>query len=105
MARTVRRQFNNREERQPANDDPLLKQAQENVRVKQEATRQNLLHLQALEIKHLEGERAWIGKERERDVSVFNNREIAAINQRYDRLVHHMERRNNTVLAKFARVF
>lgn len=105
MARSVRRSFNNREERRPANDDALLKQAQEAVRAKQEASRQNLAHLQGLEIKHLEGERAWVGKERERDRSVFNNKEINAINQRYDRLVHRMERRNNTFLAKVGRAF
>src|SRR4051812_32534103 len=97
MARSVKRSFNNRDEQpkqegpQPANDDALLKPAQESVRAKQEASRQNLLHLQGLEIKHLEGERRWIEQERARDVSVFNTKEIGAINQRYDRLVHRME--------------
>jgi hypothetical protein len=105
MARSVRRSFNNREERRPANDDALLKQAQEAVRAKQEDSRQNLLHLQGLEIKHLEGERRWIAAEQARDVTAFNQKEITAINQRYDRLVHRMERRNNTMLAKVARVF
>src|SRR5271169_6311884 len=104
MARSVRRSFNNREERQPANDE-MVKQAQEGVRAKQEASRQNLLHLQGLEIKHLEGERRWIATEQARDVTAFNQKEITAINQRYDRLVHRMERRNNTFLAKAARVF
>src|ERR1700731_3380483 len=103
MARSVRKAWN--DGKGGGSEDDLLKRAQENVREKQEAARQNLLKLQALEIRKLEGERAWIGKERERDVSVFNNREIAAINLRYDRLVHRMERRNNTVLAKVARVF
>ena len=105
MARSVRKAWNNGNGGGGGSDDDLLKRAQENVREKQEAARQNLVNLQALEIKQLEGERAWIGKERERDVSVFNNKEIAAINQRYDRLVHRMERRNNTWLAKVARVF
>jgi hypothetical protein len=103
MARSVRRSFNNRE--QPANDDALLKQAREAIREKQEASRQNLLHLQGLEINHLQNERKWIEQERARDMSAFNTKEIGAINQRYDRIVHRMERRNNTMLAKVARVF
>ena len=36
-------------------DDELLKQAQEAVRANHETMRQNLLHLQSLEMKHLEG--------------------------------------------------
>ena len=43
-----------------ANDEALLKKAQDTVRVKQEVSRQNLLHLQGLEIKHLENERKFI---------------------------------------------
>ena len=68
-------------------------------------SRQNLLHLQGLEIKHLENERKFIGQEKAKDVSAFNNKEIAAINQRYDRLVHRMERSHNSFLGKVARVF
>jgi hypothetical protein len=103
MARSVKRAWN--DGKGGGSEDDLLRRAQENIKEKQEAARQNLLKLQALEIKQLEGERAWIGKERERDVSVFNNKEIASINLRYDRMVHRMERRNNTMLAKVARVF
>src|ERR1700730_5991337 len=106
MARSVRKSFKGANDGDGGGgDDWLLKQARANIAAKQEASRQNLLHLQGLEIKQLEGERAWIGKERERDVSVFNNKEIASINLRYDRMVHRMERRNNTMLAKVARVF
>jgi hypothetical protein len=103
MARSIRRAWN--DGRGGGSDDDMLKRAQENIKEKQESARQNLLKLQGLEIRQLEGERTWIGKERERDVSAFNNKEIAGINQRYDRLVHRMERRNNTGLAKFARLF
>ena len=87
------------------NDEALLKQARESVRSKQEASRQNLLHLQGLEIKHLENERKFITQEKAKDVTVFNNKEIAAINQRYDRMVHRMERRNDSFMGRFARVF
>jgi hypothetical protein len=103
MARSVRKAWN--EPRDLAAEDAALKQARESVRAKQEASRQNLLHLQGLEIKHLESERKWIAEQKARDVAPFNTRELAAINQRYDRLVHRMERRNNTMLAKVARVF
>ena len=103
MARSVRRAWN--DGKGGGSDDDMMNRARENVREKQESGRQNLLKLQGLEIKQLEGERTWIGKEQARDVSAFNNKEITGINQRYDRLVHRMERRNNTALAKFARVF
>ena len=92
MARPVRKQFKSANEGTlpvapvVANDEALLKKAQDTVRVKQEVSRQNLLHLQGLEIKHLENERKFIGQEKAKDVSVFNNKEIAAINHRYDRL-------------------
>jgi hypothetical protein len=89
MARSIRKNFktaNNDDGGAGGNDGELLKQAQEYVRAKQEASRQNLLHLQGLEIKHLENERKWIDQERARDVSTFNQKELAAINQRYDRL-------------------
>jgi hypothetical protein len=35
----------------------------------------------------------------------MHTKEIAAINQRYDRLGHDLARRNNTFLAKMSRVF
>jgi hypothetical protein len=103
MARSARRAWN--DGKGGGSDDDMLKRAQENVREKQEAARQNLLKLQGLEIKQLEGERAWIGKERERDVSAINDREIAGINQRYDRQRHELERRHNRLLGKISRVF
>jgi hypothetical protein len=111
MARPVRKQFRSANEGTAplapaaANDEAMLKKAQDTVRVKQEVARQNLLHLQGLEIKHLENERKFISQEKAKDVSAFNNKEIAAINQRYDRLVHRMERRHNSFLGKVARVF
>jgi hypothetical protein len=111
MARSVRKSFKSANDgtggpaAHGANDDALLKQAQDNVRTNHEATRQNLLHLQGLEIKHLENERKFITQEKARDVTAFNNKEIAAINQRYDRLVHRTERRNNSFLGQVARVF
>lgn len=107
MARSVRKTFKgaNDGDGGGGHNEALLKLAQDNVRAKHEAMRQNLIHLQGLEIKHLDGERRWIEQQKARDVSAFNAREIAAINQRYDRLVHRMERRNNTWLAKVGRVF
>jgi hypothetical protein len=85
MARPVRKQFKSANEGTipvVANDEALLKKAQDTVRVKQEVARQNLLHLQGLEIKHLENERKFIGQEKAKDVTTFNNKEIAAINHR-----------------------
>ena len=110
MPRSVRKTFKGANDGSvraaaPGNDEALLKQAQESVRAKQEASRQNLLHLQGLEIKHLENERKFITHEKAKDVTVFNNKEIAAINQRYDRMVHRMERRNDSFMGKVARVF
>jgi hypothetical protein len=111
MAKPVRKQFRSANEgtvpvvSAAANDEALLKKAQDTVRVKQEVSRQNLLHLQGLEIKHLENERKWIDQERARDVSTFNQKELSAINQRYDRMVHRMERQHNSFLGKVSRVF
>ena len=108
MARPVRKQFKSANEGSipvVANDEALLKKAQDTVRVKQEVSRQNLLHLQGLEIKHLENERKFITQEKAKDVSAFNAKEIAAINQRYDRLIYRLERQHNSVLGKVARVF
>ncbi len=110
MARPVRKQFKSANEGTvpppaAANDEALLKRAQDTVRVKQEVSRQNLLHLQGLEIKHLENERKFITQEKAKDVSTFNNKEIAAINNRYDRLIHRMERQHNSFLGKLSRVF
>ena len=68
-------------------------------------SRQNLLHLQGLEIKHLENERKFITQEKAKDVSAFNSKEISAINQRYDRMVHRMERSHSSFLGKVSRAF
>jgi hypothetical protein len=109
MARPVRKQFKSANEGTipvvVANDDALLKKAQDTVRVKQEVSRQNLLHLQGLEIKHLDNERKFIAQEKAKDVTPFNNKEIAAVDLRYDRLLHRMERRHNSFVGKMARVF
>jgi hypothetical protein len=108
MARTVRKQFKGANEGTipvVANDEALLRQAQDAVRARQEAARQNLLHLQGFELRQLENDRKMIAQEKAKDVSVFNNKEIAAINQRYDRLVHRMEQRHNSFAGKVARVF
>lgn len=103
MARSARKAWKGGEGT-AGTDGGLLKQAQESVRTNQEAARQNLLHLQALEIKQLEGERKWIGEEKARDVSAFNAREIAAINQRYDRQQHRLELRHNGFWGKMHRL-
>jgi hypothetical protein len=103
MARSVRKAWNNGNG--GGSEDDLLKRAQENIREKQEAARQNLLKLQGLEVKQLEGERTWIAQEQARDVSVLNNQEIAGINQRYDRQQHELARRHNSTLGKVHRLF
>ena len=111
MARIARKEFRSAKERtEPvasvvANDESLLKKAQDTVRVKQEVSRQNLLHLQGLEIKQLENERKWIEQQKARDHSEFNAQEIRAINGRYDRHQHRMELRHNSFWGKLHRVF
>jgi hypothetical protein len=92
------------EPRDPAAEDAFVKQAQDNVRAKNEATRQNLLHLQGLEIKHLESERKWIAEQKARDVSALNAKEIAGINNRYDRQQHRLEQRHNRFWGKMHRL-
>ncbi len=93
-------------EGRPTDDDKeLRKAAEDKIRERNETDLQTLLHLQGREVKSLESEKVWIEKERARDVATMNAKEIAAINQRYDRLDHDLARRNNTFLAKMSRVF
>ena len=86
-------------------DKELRKAAEDKIRERNETDLQTLLHLQGREVKSLESEKVWIEKERARDVATMNAKEIAAINQRYDRLDHDLARRNNTFLGKMSRVF
>jgi len=104
MAKSVRKAWNNGGRGGGGGNEEELKQARDNVRANQEATRQNLLHLQGLEIKQLEGERKWIGQEKARDVTAFNAREIAAINQRYDRQQQRLELKQNGFWGKMHRL-
>ena len=67
-------------------DKELRKVAEDKIRERNETDLQTLLHLQGREVKSLESEKTWIDKERSRDVQTMNTKEIAAINQRYDRL-------------------
>jgi hypothetical protein len=106
MAKSVKQAWNYRKSNAPDDEDKeLRKVAEDNIRTRNEEALQILLHLQAREVKSLESEKAWVEKERARDVSTMNAKEIAAINHRYDRLGHDLERRNNTFLAKVSRVF
>jgi hypothetical protein len=86
-------------------DKELRTVAEDKIRERNETDLQTLLHLQGREVKSLESEKTWIDKERARDVQTMHTKEIAAINQRYDRLDHDLARRNNTFLAKMSRVF
>ena len=89
----------------PGDEKEIRKAAEETIRERNQAALQHLVHVQGKEIKSLESEKVWIDKERARDVQPMNEREIAAINQRYDRLGHDLARKNNTFLAKVSRVF
>jgi exonuclease VII large subunit len=104
MARSVRSNFKGAGDGTGGGDDELLKQAREAVRANHETMRQNLLHLQSLEIKHLESERKWINEQKARDVSVFDRREIASINQRYDRQQQRLEQKQNGFWGKMHRL-
>ena len=86
-------------------DPELEKRAAEIVRAKDGKAIKNLADLQALEIKHLDGERKWIEQQRARDNSALNQKELAAINQRFDRQQQEMTRRHNGFRGKLSRVF
>ena len=106
MAKSVRQAWNYRKNTAPDGEDKeLRKVAEDNIRERNETDLQTLLHLQGREVKSLESEKTWIDKERSRDVQTMNDKELAAINQRHDRLAHDLARRNNTFLAKLSRVF
>ncbi len=106
MAKSVRQAWNYRKNATPDGEDKeLRKVAEEKIRERNETDLQTLLHLQGREVKSLETEKGFIDKERARDVQTMNDKEIAAIKQRYDRLDHDLARRNNTFLAKMSRVF
>ena len=106
MAKSVKQAWNYRKNTAPEGEDKeLRKVAEDKIRERNETDLQTLLHLQGREVKSLESEKTWIDKERARDVQTMNDKEIAAINQRYDRLGHDLARRNNTFLAKMSRVF
>ena len=106
MAKSVRQAWNYRKNAAPEGEDKeLRKVAEDKIRERNETDLQTLLHLQGREVKSLESEKTWIDKERGRDVQTMNDKEVVAINQRYDRLDHDLARRNNTFLAKVSRVF
>ena len=105
MARSVKRAWDYRRDNPDGGDKELRKVAEDKIRERNETDGQHLVHLQGKEIKLLESEKVWIDKERARDVQTMNDKEIAAINQRYDRLGQDLARRNNTFLAKVSRVF
>jgi hypothetical protein len=86
-------------------DKELRKVAEDKIRERNEVDLQTLIHLQGREVKTLESERTFIDKERARDVQTMHTKEIAGVNQRFDRLEHELERRRNTFLAKMSRVF
>jgi hypothetical protein len=106
MAKSVRQAWNYRKNTAPDGEDKeLRKVAEDNIRERNETDLQTLLHLQGREVKSLDSEKTWIDKERSRDVQTMNDKELASINQRHDRLAHDLARRNNTFLAKLSRVF
>ena len=86
MARSVKRAWDYRRDNPDGGDKELRKVAEDKIRERNETDLQHLVHLQGKEIKSLESEKVWIDKERARDVQTMNDKEIAAINQRYDRL-------------------
>jgi hypothetical protein len=103
MARSVRKAWDRKDN--PGDEKEMRKNAEEAVKERNDAAYQHLVHLQGKETKSLESEKVWIDKERARDVQTLNDKEINAINQRYDRLHHDLARRHNTPLAKLSRVF
>ncbi len=105
MAKSVRQAWNYRKNNPEGEDKEIRKAAEDKIRERNEADLHSLVQLQGREIKSLESEKVWIEKERARDVSSMHAKEIAGINQRYDRLDHDLARRNNTFLAKVSRVF
>jgi hypothetical protein len=103
MARSLRNSWNRKDT--PRNDKQIRDNAEKAVR-ERDAKRERELHtLQGYEIRALDRERTYVMKEQARDVKRDHEREIDAINARFDRRVSEQRRRNNSFLGRAARVF
>ncbi len=102
MAQSARRSFNRKDI--PGTEEELRRQAVDTVRERNDRAYKSLVEVQGRELKLLESERTWIEQQKARDVSPMNNKEIAGINQRYDRLQHEMQRKHNSFFGKMHRV-
>jgi hypothetical protein len=106
MAHSARKTFKVKSSGEAAgNEQELRRQAMAIVTGKNERAFRGLVELQGRELKLLESERTWVEKEKARDIAVINDKEIAAINLRYDRREHELQRKHNSFLGKVHRVF
>lgn len=114
MARSIRKEFQNPNPTPNGsaaggegggNDEELRNSAIEAVKKKNDQDFLRLTDMQGREIKHLQGERAWLEKERMRDRSAINEKQIAGINLRYDRREHDLSLKHNNFWGRLHRVF
>jgi hypothetical protein len=75
------------------------------VKERDETAFKRLQDLQGKEIKTLETEHAWLGEMQARDPNSANEKEIASLNQRFDRQQRELKLRHDGFLGKFSRAF
>jgi hypothetical protein len=89
----------------PVDQKALRDNAEKAVKERDESAFKRLQDLQGKEIKTLETEHAWLGDVRARDPKAANEKEIASLNQRFDRQQRELKRRHDGFLGKLSRVF
>jgi hypothetical protein len=89
----------------PVDQKALRDGAETAVKERDETAFKRLQDLQAKEIKALETEHAWLGDMQARDPKPANEKEIASLNQRFDRQQRELKRRHDGFLGKLSRVF
>lgn len=89
----------------PRNEKQVRDNAEKTVRENDEKRFRQLQQSQGYEIKALDRERTFVMKEQARDVKPDHEREITAINGRFDRRVGEQRRRNKSFLGKVSRIF
>jgi hypothetical protein len=103
MAQSLRNSWHRKDT--PGNDKQARDNAEKAVRERDTKRERELHTLQGYEIKALDRERTYVMKEQARDVKPGHEREIGAINARFDRRVSEQRRRNNSLLGQVSRVF
>jgi hypothetical protein len=103
MAQSLRGSWNRKDT--PRNEKQLRDNAEKAVRENDEKRFRGLQESQGYEMKALDRERTFVMMEQARDVKPGHEREITAINARFDRKVGEQRRRNNSFIGKVSRIF